>query len=63
MKALPESVSEEVERRINVFRFPLSARTPMTFIEWHDYLQDNRAFNEEVPALQVAAPASPVQSY
>lgn len=63
VKALPEDVLEEAERRINAFRFPLSARTPMTFIEWHDYLQDNRAFNAEVPSLQVAAPASPVQNY
>jgi beta-N-acetylhexosaminidase len=60
---LPAEIMEEVERRVNAFRFPLSARTPMTFIEWHDYLADNRAFNAEVPAHTTAAPGSPVQDY
>lgn len=60
---LPAEIMEEVERRVNAFRFPLSTRTPMTFIEWHDYLADNRAFNAEVPAHTTAAPGSPVQDY
>ena len=60
---LPEDILEEVERRVNTFRFPLSARSPMTFIEWHDYLADNRAFSAEVPALDTPAPGSPVQDY
>ncbi len=60
---LPEDILEEVERRVNAFRFPLSARPPMTFIEWHDYLADNRAFNAEVPSLDTPAPGSPVQDY
>ncbi|MBR7109725.1 MAG: hypothetical protein IKC90_06770, partial [Akkermansia sp.] len=60
---LPDTVTEEVERRINSFRFPLSARPIMSFIEWHDYLEDNRAFNAEVPALATPAPGSPVQDY
>ncbi|MBR7109239.1 MAG: hypothetical protein IKC90_04300, partial [Akkermansia sp.] len=60
---LPEDILEEVERRVNAFRFPLSARPPMTFIEWHEYLEDNRAFNAEVPRLDTASPGSPVQDY
>ena len=60
---LPEDIMEEVERRINAFRFPLAARSPMTFIAWHDYLSDNREFNSLVPTLSTPAPGSPVQDY
>lgn len=60
---LPADVLEEVERRVNAYRFPLSVRPPMTFIEWHDYLADNKKFNEEVPRLSTPAPGSPVQDY
>lgn len=60
---LPENIMEEVERRINAFRFPLSSRRPMTFIEWHDYLSDTCAFNAQVPSSCSATPGSPVQDY
>ena len=60
---LPQDLMEEVERRVNAFRFPFAVRPPMTFIEWHDYLEDNRGFNALVPSLSTPAPGSPVQDY
>lgn len=60
---LPEDIMEEVERRVNAFRFPLAARPPMSFIAWHDYLADTREFNSLIPSLSTPAPGSPVQDY
>ena len=63
VERIPEDIMEEVERRINAFRFPLAARPPMSFIAWHDYLADNRGFNSLIPTLSTPAPGSPVQDY
>ena len=61
--ALPRSILDAVDKRVERFRMGLHTRPPMPFIQWREYLADLRAFNEQVPALSVAAPGSPVQDY
>jgi len=61
--ALPKQVLQAASVRIERFRMGLHTRSPMTFMQWREYLEDLRDFCQQVPALSGVAPGSPVQDY